>query len=180
MTRRRIVFIDKSTNKTYITSEFNGDKEEFWKFKAGDTCNMYWQTLLDVYFANVKTLEDFKIANEKAQKEYISNITGTSSILPIEEVVDIKSYKSTYGDKLYFIDEKLSLSLKSRINTIKNYLKNNKFIAPEFQNVGLSYMEILSTCEYLRSIGILRKRNCSGLAYEFIDKENQNESNKKK
>lgn len=103
MTRRRIVFLDKSTEKFYITEEFNGDKEEFWKFRAGDICNMYWQDILDTYFSNIKTLEDFRVANEKAQKEYISNITGKSTVLPIKEISNIDYYKEIYGDNLYFI-----------------------------------------------------------------------------
>lgn len=103
MTRRRIVFTDKETNTTYITSEFNGDKEDFRKFQAGDTCNMYWQDILDTYFSDIKTLEEFKIANEKAQKEYISNITGKSTILPIEVVENINYYQGIYGNNLYFV-----------------------------------------------------------------------------
>lgn len=103
MNRRRIVFTDKETNTMYITSEFNGDKEEFWNFRMGDTCNMYWQDILDTYFSNIKTLEDFKIANEKAQKEYISNITGTSTVLPIEKVDNINRYKKIYKNELYFV-----------------------------------------------------------------------------
>lgn len=103
MTRRRIVFIDKETNTIYITNEFNGDKEDFRNFRAGDTCNMCWQDILDTYFSDIKTLEDFKIANEKAQKEYISNITGKSTILPIEIVENINYYKGIYGNNLYFV-----------------------------------------------------------------------------
>jgi len=103
MTRRRIIFVDKTTGKTYITSEFNGDKEEFWNCRAGDTCNMYWKDIINNYFSNIKTLEEFKIAHEKAQKEYISNITGKSAILPIEEITDINYYKGIYGENLYFI-----------------------------------------------------------------------------
>lgn len=103
MTRRRIVFLDKSTKKIYITEEFNGDKEEFWKFRAGDNCNMYWQDIIDTYFSDIKNLDDFKIANEKAQKEYISNITGKSTVLPIKEISNIDYYKEIYGDNLYFI-----------------------------------------------------------------------------
>ena len=103
MTRRRIVYIDKTTEKVYITEEFNGDKEEFWNFRKGDTCNMYWQDILDTYFANIKTLEDFKIANENAQKEYISSITGKSTILPIKEIDNIDYYKKIYGSNLYFV-----------------------------------------------------------------------------
>lgn len=103
MTRRRIVFVDKNTGKTYITEEFNGDKEEFWNFRMGDICNMYWKEILDNYFSNIKTLEEFKIANDKAQREYISNITGESTILPIKEIENIDYYKNTYGDNLYFV-----------------------------------------------------------------------------
>ena len=103
MTRRRILFSDKNTGKTYITCEFNGDKEDFWNCRAGDTCNMYWEEIINTYFSNIKTLDEFKTASENAQKEYISNITGESEILPIEEITDIKYYKSIYGNNLYCI-----------------------------------------------------------------------------
>lgn len=103
MTRRRIVFLDKITGKTYITSEFNGDKEEFLSCRAGDTCNMNWEDIINTYFSNIHTLEEFKIAHEKAQEEYISNLTGKSEILPLEEVSDINYYNGIYGKNLYFI-----------------------------------------------------------------------------
>lgn len=103
MTRRRIAFFDKNTGKTYITPEFNGDKEEFIKFKAGDICNMNWNDIINTYFSNIKTLKEFKIANDKAQKEYISNITKKSTILPIEEIENINHYKQIYESNLYFV-----------------------------------------------------------------------------
>ena len=40
MTRRRVYFYDQNQNKLYSTPEFNGDKEEFAKFrKAEDSCD---------------------------------------------------------------------------------------------------------------------------------------------
>ena len=71
------------------------------------------------------------------------------------------------------------MNLDSRIK-IMNYINKEGFISPDFQNIDLSYEEILDTCEYLTNIGVLRKRNCVGLSYEFNKKENQNASNKKK
>ena len=103
MTRRRIIFLDKQTGKIYISCEFNGDKEEFWNFRSGDTCNMYWDDIIKTYFSNIQSLSDFKIANEKAQKAYISNITGKSEILPVHEVDNINHYKKIYRDNLYFV-----------------------------------------------------------------------------
>ena len=92
MTRRRIVFTDKNTDKQYITAEFNGDKKEFESNFTNDTCNMFWHDILKTYFSNITTLDEFKIANDKAQKEYISSITGTSTILPIEEMINEDMY----------------------------------------------------------------------------------------
>lgn len=63
---------------------------------------------------------------------------------------------------------------------VMNYIHKEGFISPEFQNIGLSYAEILNMCEYLTSIGVLRKRNCIGLAYEFNKKGEENESSSKK
>ena len=64
---------------------------------------MYWKDILSTYFSNISTLEEFKIAHEKAQKEYISNITGKSTILPIKEISNINYYKRIYGNNLYFL-----------------------------------------------------------------------------
>lgn len=58
------------------------------------------------------------------------------------------------------------MDINARIK-IMNYICKNEFVSPEFQDVGLSYTEILNICEYLTNIGVLRKRNCTGLAYEF-------------
>lgn len=69
------------------------------------------------------------------------------------------------------------MELETRIK-VMNYITKEGFISPEFQNVGLSYTEILNMCEYLTSIGVLRKRNCTGLAYEFNEKGEKNGNNK--
>ena len=61
------------------------------------------------------------------------------------------------------------MDIETRIK-IMNYINKEGYISPEFQNVGLSYTEILNACEYLTNIGVLRKRNCVGLAYEFNKK----------
>lgn len=69
------------------------------------------------------------------------------------------------------------MELETRIK-VMNYITKEGFISPEFQDVGLSYTEILNMCEYLTSIGVLRKRNCTGLAYEFNKKGEKNGNNK--
>lgn len=71
------------------------------------------------------------------------------------------------------------MNLDTRIK-VMNYINKNSFISPEFQDIGLSYTEVLNMCEYLTNIGVLRKRNCTGLAYEFNKKGEKNDSNTKK
>ena len=71
------------------------------------------------------------------------------------------------------------MNLEVRIK-VMNYINKNGFISPEFQDTDLSYEEALNMCEYLTSIGVLRKRDCTGIAYEFNKKGEKNESNTKK
>ena len=66
--------------------------------------------------------------------------------------------------------EEAIMDIEARIK-IMNYINKEGYISPEFENVGLSYTEILNMCEYLTKIGVLRKRDCAGLAYEFNKKE---------
>ncbi|GHU75349.1 hypothetical protein FACS189461_1450 [Spirochaetia bacterium] len=84
MTRRTIIFLDESGN-VYITPEFNGDKSEFEKFGSQDSCNQDWAEI-EAVFWDVKTLEKFRAASEKAQGFYHSNLPD-KQILPILPVV---------------------------------------------------------------------------------------------
>lgn len=97
-----------------------------------------------------------------------------------------KAEKNNDGDKMKFIECKLKemncysvckqLSTKnynelihhyeSQIRVI-NYIEKEGFISPEFKNVGLTYEEISNACIILLNKGILKQRNCTGLAYEF-------------
>lgn len=59
-------------------------------------------------------------------------------------------------------------NLEAQIKVI-NYIEKEGFISPEFQNVGLTHKEISNTCILLLNKGILKKRNCTGIAYEFVE-----------
>ncbi len=50
---------------------------------------------------------------------------------------------------------------------VMNYIEKEGFVSPDFENVGLSYLEILRICKTLEKKNILKKRNCTGVAYEF-------------
>jgi hypothetical protein len=80
MTRRTLIFIDEA-GQSFITPEFNGDKEEFEQFGSADSCDKKWVEI-EAGFQNVKTLEEFKAANAIAQRYYHSSIAG-QSILPV-------------------------------------------------------------------------------------------------
>ena len=98
MTRRKVYYFDKQTEKLYSTPEFNGDKNEFNLFsKRGDSCDKDFEEIIKE-FDNIKNLEEFKNASNKAQSYYHSGFVGTE-ILPIEEVSEI-----TYNDEIYMLD----------------------------------------------------------------------------
>lgn len=98
MTRRKVYFFDTKTKKLYSTPEFNGDKSEFNLFsKRGDSCDKDFDEILKE-FENIKTLEEFESASDKAQSYYHSGFVGTVT-LPIEEVSEI-----TYNDEIYMLD----------------------------------------------------------------------------
>jgi len=104
MTRRRIVFKVPGMNQRYVTPEFNGDKTEFEQFKMGDTCTATWDEIMDM-FDPVSSLDEFKAANEKAQRCYVSSIAPDQTPEPVIELVPeilwpngTKSY-----DQLFFL-----------------------------------------------------------------------------
>jgi hypothetical protein len=80
MTRRNIIFYDDISHSFYSTPEFNGDKTEMENIRSNDSCDKDWADIIKE-FENVKTLIDFKIANNNAQKFYHSSIKD--QILPI-------------------------------------------------------------------------------------------------
>lgn len=115
MTRREIYFFDKESNKLYVTPEFNGDKEEFALFrKHGDSCDKNWNEIIKE-FENIKTLEDFKVASDKAQSYYHSFLGG--NILPIKESEFIKN-----NDEVYMINSDSYIYLFNPTKLTRDYL----------------------------------------------------------
>ena len=102
MTRRRIIFSDKSTGKLYATPEFNGDKAEFDHFFKGhthhDTCDKSWEQILNERFAGIKTLEDFVKASDAAQMDYHSFLG--IEIRPVEQ---IENAGAISADEVFYI-----------------------------------------------------------------------------
>ncbi len=62
------------------------------------------------------------------------------------------------------------------LKLIENDKDKDKFFAPEFTGLydenEVSRYEITKACFSLVSKGILKRRDCSGLAFEFVNKEN--------
>lgn len=117
MTRREIYFYDKNSLKLYVTPEFNGDKEEFDLFKKhGDSCDKNWDEIIKE-FENVKTLDEFKIASNKAQSYYHSFLGD--SILPIKE-----AEKVTYNNEIYMINSNSEIYLYNPTELTREYLIN--------------------------------------------------------
>lgn len=117
MTRRRVYFYDQKQNKLYSTPEFNGDKEEFVKFrKAEDSCDKNFNEILQE-FKGVKTFEEFKRASNKAQSYYHSFLGD--EILPIQEVEE-----KNYCDEIYMINDKGDIYIYNPEELNREYLLN--------------------------------------------------------
>lgn len=130
MTRRKIYFFDSKTKKLYATPEFNGDKNEFEFFrKRGDSCDKNFDEILKE-FNNIRRLEEFANASNKAQSYYHSGF-GKDSILPIEETSRI-----TYNDEIYIIDNEgkpyLYNQEELKRENILNMCNIGKFIFKDF------------------------------------------------
>ena len=120
MTRRKIIFLDRETHDLYMTDEFNGDKYEFEYFHKpthGDCCNMNWEDILHNYFTNIKTLENFKVANSNAQREYVSflddpdvNKKHINSISKVEDITKLKSQ-----DEIYYIQNEKTILISGYV-----------------------------------------------------------------
>lgn len=118
MTRRKIYFFDIKTKSLYSTPEFNGDKSEFAYFsKRGDSCDKNFNEILKE-FANIKTLEEFKNASDKAQSYYHSGFVE-ETILPIEEVSEV-----TYNDEIYMLDREGNPYLYNPQELTRGYILN--------------------------------------------------------
>lgn len=117
MTRRRIYFYDHEQNKLYSTPEFNGDKEEFVKFrKAEDSCDKNFNEILQE-FEGVKTLKEFEMASNKSQSYYHSFLGDT--ILPIEEKENVE-----YNDEIYMVNKDGKIYLYNPEELNREYLIN--------------------------------------------------------
>lgn len=118
MTRRTIIYKDKTTGKTFATPEFNGDKTEFTMFQMNGECDADWDDI-QKEFSGVKTLQEFIEASEKAQKHYkpatIYNsanntiIKSDKEILTVSEIGDIYKITSDYilninGEITYIVE----------------------------------------------------------------------------
>lgn len=138
MTRRRVYFYDNKQNKLYSTPEFNGDKEEFVKFrKAEDSCDKNFNEILQK-FEGVKTLKEFEMASNKSQSYYHSFLGDT--ILPIEEKENVE-----YNDEIYMINKEGKIYLYNPEELNREYLINvankGKFI----------YKDLTMKCENIFS-----------------------------
>jgi len=98
MTRRRIVFIDPQTQQIYCTPEFNGDKTEFERMDSMDRCDKDWPDIFGL-FCTVKTLNEFKMANQNAQLLYHSFL---DNVCPktIEVIQEVEFLNTLKADKI--------------------------------------------------------------------------------
>lgn len=93
MTRRRVLFIN-SDGKTYLTEEYNGDKSEFARFGAGDSCEKDWRDIMDE-FRDCLSLDLFLETDRRCQSYYHSCL-GTTEYHGPEEV-DLATLDDTAG-----------------------------------------------------------------------------------
>lgn len=150
MTRRKIYFYDNKEKKLYSTPEFNGDKEEFVKFrKAEDSCDKNFDEILKE-FIGVKTKEEFEAASNKAQSYYHSFLGD--EILPINEVTTKES-----EDEIYMINNNGEIYLYNPSELTREYIQEvaNKgsFIYKDFTiSIEKDYSKFSNTNIYRMKI----------------------------
>ena len=124
------------------------------------------ETTKNYYLANIKRIINLAKLHRKTRQE--NNSDKMKYIEYKLKQMDCNSACQYLQDKKY---EKLIHDYVSQIKVI-NYIEKEGFISPEFENVGLTYSEISKVCIILTNKGLLKQRNCTGIAYEFnIEKE---------
>lgn len=124
------------------------------------------ETTKNHYLATIKRIVNLAKLHRKARKE--NNLDKMKYIEFKLNQMDCNSACKYLQDKKY---EQLIHDYTSQIKVI-SYIEKEGFISPEFENVGLTYPEISKICIILTNKGILKQRNCTGIAYEFnIEKE---------
>lgn len=126
--------------------------------------------------------KELNLKEETTKNHYLANIKRIINLVKLHR----KARNENNSDKMKYIEYKLSQMncdsvckelhakkyeevIHSYLSQIKviNYIEKEGFISPEFENVGLSYLEILRVCKVLVKKGILKRRSCTGIAYEF-------------
>jgi len=113
------------------------------------------------YLANIKRIINLTKLHKKARKENDADRM---------KYIEYKLKQMDFGSICkYLNDEKYEEIIRTYSAQIKviNYIEKEGFISPEFENVGLTYTEISKVCIILTNKGILKQRNCTGIAYEF-------------
>jgi hypothetical protein len=105
MTRRTVIYEDKTTGNIYASPEFNGDRTEYEMFQMSGDCDADWSDI-QKEFSDIKTLQDFREASGRAQKHYkpfifYNNVTNTytelgGEILPVVENAEVSEINSEY------------------------------------------------------------------------------------
>jgi hypothetical protein len=98
MTRRLIIFQNKETGLFYSTPEFNGDKAEMEFFHSQDLCEKNWPEIIQE-FKNIKTLQEFRMACDRAQGYYHS-IFG-NMVLPIVQLTSNAPLSEKIEDNIW-------------------------------------------------------------------------------
>ncbi|MDO5555118.1 MAG: hypothetical protein Q4G09_00245 [Clostridia bacterium] len=156
MTRRKVLFYDKETKQLYCTPEFNGDKNEFKLFKSIDSCKLNFNNILEIAFKNIETLDDFKIGNELAQKQYKSFLNNKirQEIIPMEKIdVPMGLVKL---DEIYFIQNGKPIKLQEHLQNIEP----TKLLDLLKQNVLIDERDLREYVRIDRTIG-----ECSAIVY---------------
>lgn len=126
--------------------------------------------------------EELNSKEENTKNHYLANIKRVINLIKLYRKADSENE----FDKMKYIEWKLKQMdfdfvckqlhekkykeiLHEYVAQLKviNYIEKEGFISPDFENVGLTYLEILKICKSLEKKKILKKRNCTGIAYEF-------------
>lgn len=102
MTRRRILFKDKSSNKYYVSDEYNGDKVELERIGSADSCDLTWDEIMGVVRSTPPSLWGFMQLMTKLDGCYHSCLGRQLPGVILRSVESLNEVE--WGDEVYLID----------------------------------------------------------------------------
>lgn len=175
MTRRRFVFVDKSTKKQYISPEFNGCRDEY-DARGGsvDSCDISCQELYQLF--HVVDLESFGKACEEAQGHYYSFLKGDAPA-PVAELKAGELQKLQANEVAFVIDRRLVFAPSNWDGGVAGLCRTLKSAARILQ--ALSEAQAAPTVQYYQKVEITNSESnrIQGFLYAVRGSDYQGEDN---